>query len=107
VQSAGRFCGWYGSISGRGDQHGIRGSTFGRWKSNRAWTSLGQRVDLWADDNGHTLPFLISEFRVAFVAAVLAVVIELAVITWIRHRYIDTPVWSAGVQVAVGARWFF
>src|SRR6266446_8786566 len=36
---------------------------------------------------GHTLPFLIPDFRIAFVAAVIIVAIELAVIAWIRNRY--------------------
>jgi len=34
---------------------------------------------------GHTLPFLISSFHVAFVVAVLVVAVELAVISYVRH----------------------
>jgi erythrin-vacuolar iron transport family protein len=30
------------------------------------------------------------------------VVAELVVITWIRHRYMDTPVISAALQVGLG-----
>jgi len=51
---------------------------------------------------GHTLPFLISEFRLAMTAAVVVVAIELAIISWIRHRYMETPIVSAAVQVGLG-----
>ena len=32
----------------------------------------------------------------------MVVTIELAVIAWIRHRYMDTPLLSAAFQVVVG-----
>src|SRR5262249_3174501 len=51
---------------------------------------------------GHTLPFLISDFHVAFVAAVIVVALELAAIAWIRNKYMDTPLLSAAFQVVVG-----
>lgn len=51
---------------------------------------------------GHTLPFLISSFRVAFAAAVIVVAVELAIISWVRHRYMDTPLLSSAFQVVVG-----
>ena len=51
---------------------------------------------------GHTLPFLIQKFHVAFIAAVIIVAAELATIAWIRKRYMDTPLLSAGFQVVVG-----
>ena len=51
---------------------------------------------------GHTLPFLISNFHVAFIAAVIVVAVELGVIAWIRNRYMDTPLLSAAFQVVVG-----
>ena len=51
---------------------------------------------------GHTLPFLISNFYYAMSIAVVIVAIELAVIAWIRHRYMDTPLLSAAFQVIVG-----
>jgi erythrin-vacuolar iron transport family protein len=38
---------------------------------------------------GHTLPFVIGEFQLAVIAAVLVVVIELGVISWVRHRDMD------------------
>jgi erythrin-vacuolar iron transport family protein len=34
--------------------------------------------------------------------AVAIVAVELAVIAWIRHRYMDTPLLSAAFQVIVG-----
>jgi len=51
---------------------------------------------------GHTLPFLIRDFHVAFIAAVIIVAIELGAIAWIRNRYMDTPLLSAAFQVVVG-----
>ena len=51
---------------------------------------------------GHTLPFLIGNFYSATWVAVAIVAIELAVIAWIRHRYMDTPLLSATFQVVVG-----
>ena len=51
---------------------------------------------------GHTLPFLIGNFQLAFAAAVVVVAIELAVISWVRHRYMDTPLLSSAFQVVVG-----
>jgi rubrerythrin len=51
---------------------------------------------------GHTLPFLIPSFHVAFAAAVIIVAIELAIISWVRHRYMDTPLLSSAFQVVVG-----
>jgi rubrerythrin len=51
---------------------------------------------------GHTLPYLAPDFRVATALAVMVVVVELAVISWIRHRYMDTPLIQATFQVVVG-----
>ncbi|MGD0695908.1 MAG: iron exporter MbfA [Terriglobia bacterium] len=51
---------------------------------------------------GHTLPFLISDFRIAMTAAAVVVALELAAISYIRHRYMDTPFLSATFQVVVG-----
>ena len=51
---------------------------------------------------GHTLPFLITSFYYAMAVAVAVVAIELAVIAWIRHRYMDTPLLAATFQVVVG-----
>jgi erythrin-vacuolar iron transport family protein len=51
---------------------------------------------------GHTLPFLITDFHTALVLAVIVVLIELAVISWIRWKYMDTPFLKAALQIAVG-----
>ncbi len=51
---------------------------------------------------GHTLPFLLSDFREALIAAVIVVVIEPLVIAWVRHRYMETPLVSAALQVILG-----
>jgi hypothetical protein len=51
---------------------------------------------------GHTLPFLISDFHAAMVAAMIVVLVELGTITWIRHRYMETPAFSAALQVGLG-----
>jgi rubrerythrin len=56
---------------------------------------------------GHTLPFLITDFRVAFSVALMVVVVELAVISYIRHRYMDTPWVSATLQVGLGGALVF
>jgi erythrin-vacuolar iron transport family protein len=56
---------------------------------------------------GHTLPFLIPNFRVALAVACVVVLVELGVITWIRHRYMDTPTVSAALQVALGGALVF
>src|SRR5258708_1546992 len=51
---------------------------------------------------GHTLPFLIGNFRVAMLVAIIVVAVELGVISFIRHRYMDTPFLQAAFQVIVG-----
>jgi rubrerythrin len=56
---------------------------------------------------GHSLPFLISNFHAAMTAAIVIVLVELALITWIRHRYMDTPPLSAALQVGLGGALVF
>ncbi len=51
---------------------------------------------------GHTLPFLIPNFRIAITAAACVVAAELSAISYVRHRYMDTPFLSAAFQVIVG-----
>ena len=51
---------------------------------------------------GHTLPFMIQNFRYAMGLAVLVVAVELGIISYVRHRYMDTPFLSAAFQVVVG-----
>src|ERR1700694_711528 len=56
---------------------------------------------------GHTLPFLIPDFHAAMIAAIAVVILELAAITWIRNRYMDTPPLSAALQVGLGGALVF
>lgn len=51
---------------------------------------------------GHTLPFLIGNFYYAMCLAMAIVIVELGVIAWIRHRYMDTPLIPAAIQVIIG-----
>src|SRR2546428_11593848 len=51
---------------------------------------------------GHTLPYLIPHIQVATSVAVAVVLVELAVIAWVRHRFMDTPLVSAGFPVGLG-----
>jgi len=76
-----------GSLTGRGKPI-LRGSVTGLMTA--------------AGGIGHTLPFLISDFRLAMVIAIVVVVIELAAIAYVRHRYMDTPILSATFQVVLG-----
>jgi erythrin-vacuolar iron transport family protein len=81
-----------GSLTGRGTPW-IRGTVCG------AMTALGGL--------GHTLPYLIRDFWTATVLAVIVVAIELAAISYIRYRFMDTPFLSAAFQVAVGGTLVF
>ncbi|MBN8875406.1 MAG: rubrerythrin [Rhodospirillales bacterium] len=56
---------------------------------------------------GHTLPYLIPNFWTATVVAIAVVILELAVISWVRWRYMDTPPISAAFQVAFGGALVF
>jgi rubrerythrin len=56
---------------------------------------------------GHTLPFLISKFNAATIVAIAVVILELAMISWIRWKYMESSPWSATLQVAVGGALVF
>jgi rubrerythrin len=56
---------------------------------------------------GHTLPFMIPNFYFATVLAVFVVIVELGVITWIRWKYMDTPPFSAAMQIGFGGALVF
>src|ERR1700689_4950156 len=56
---------------------------------------------------GHTLPFLIPSFWTATAVAVVVVVVELGVISWVRWKFMDTPPVSAALQVAFGGALVF
>jgi rubrerythrin len=81
-----------GSLTGRGTPW-LRGLVCG------AMTALG--------GIGHTLPFLLHNFNVALAVAIGVVLVELATITWVRKRFMDTPVLSAALQVALGGALVF
>ena len=51
---------------------------------------------------GHTLPYLISNVKTATSIAVAVVLVELGVISWVRHKFMDTPLASAAFQVMLG-----
>ena len=55
---------------------------------------------------GHTLPFLIPRSQAAMTIAFFVVLVEL-VITWVRHRFMETPIISAATQVALGGALVF
>jgi rubrerythrin len=76
-----------GSLTGRGSPW-LRGSVCG------AMTALG--------GVGHALPYLIPHFYTATALAVAVVAVELAVISYIRYRYMDTPFLQAAFQVVIG-----
>jgi erythrin-vacuolar iron transport family protein len=76
-----------GKLSGRGTPW-LRGVVCG------VMTTLG--------GIGHTLPYLIGDFNTATTVAIAVVALELAAISWIRWRYMDTPFLSATFQVVVG-----
>jgi erythrin-vacuolar iron transport family protein len=56
---------------------------------------------------GHTLPFLIPGFKTATSVAVCVVLAELGAISWVRHKYMDTPWASALFQVGLGGALVF
>jgi rubrerythrin len=51
---------------------------------------------------GHTLPYLLGDFRAATTLSIAVVLIELWVIAWIRARYMDTKFLRAAFEVVVG-----
>jgi VIT1/CCC1 family predicted Fe2+/Mn2+ transporter len=76
-----------GSLTGRGHPW-LRGGVTG------LMTSVG--------GIGHTLPFLIEDFRLATTLAIVIVLIELWAIAWIRARYMDTKFLRAAFEVVLG-----
>ncbi len=76
-----------GTLTGRGHPW-LRGGVTG------LMTSIG--------GIGHTLPYLISNFRAATTIAIAVVLIELWAIAWIRSRYMDTRFLRAAFEVVVG-----
>jgi rubrerythrin len=56
---------------------------------------------------GHTLPFLIANFHIAMIVAIVVVILELGVITWVRYYVMETPLVSAIIQIAIGGALVF
>jgi rubrerythrin len=81
-----------GSLTGRG-RPVVRGAVTG--------------VMTTAGGIGHTLPFLIADFRVATSVAVVVVAIELGVISWVRQHYMETPLFRAALQIVLGGALVF
>ena len=76
-----------GSLTGRGAPV-VRGGVCG------VMTAIGGL--------GHTLPYLIPNFWTATIVAIAVVAVELAAISYIRHRFMDTPFLAATFQVVLG-----
>ena len=76
-----------GTLTGRG-RPWLRGGITG------AMTAIG--------GVGHSLPYLISDFRTATALAIAIVLVELWLIAWIRARYMDTRFLRAVFEVVVG-----
>jgi rubrerythrin len=56
---------------------------------------------------GHALPYIIPNFYVATALAFVVVAVELAIISWIRTHYMETPFLRAAFQVMVGGALVF
>jgi len=76
-----------GSLTGRGTPW-LRGSVCG------VMTGIGGL--------GHTLPYLIPDFWIATAVSIAVVALELAAISYIRMRFMDTPFLQATFQVVLG-----
>ena len=56
---------------------------------------------------GHTLPYLIPNVKTAARVAVGVVLVELGAISWVRHRFMDTLLISAVLQVVLSSALVF
>jgi rubrerythrin len=56
---------------------------------------------------GHALPYLIPAFWTATAIAMVVVVVELIAIAWIRWRYMQSPFFSAALQIVLGGALVF
>jgi erythrin-vacuolar iron transport family protein len=50
----------------------------------------------------HTLPFLISNYRVAIVVAIVVVSVELLILAWLRWKFFETNFIRSFISVTVG-----
>ncbi len=71
-----------------------RGSPLKRGLASGIMTTIGGL--------GHALPYLIPDFWIATTIAIAVVFVELWAITWIQHRYMETPWMRAMLQVLLG-----
>ena len=71
-----------------------RGAPWKRGLASGVMTTLGGL--------GHALPYLIPDIRTATTVAIAIVFVELWAITWIQHRFMETPWRRAMFQVVVG-----
>ena len=76
-----------------------RGSPVKRGLSSGIMTTIGGL--------GHTLPYLIPDFKIATSVAIAIVFVELWAITWIQNRYMETPWGRAAFQVMLGGALVF
>jgi erythrin-vacuolar iron transport family protein len=76
-----------GDVTGRGSPY-LRGTIIG------AGTFLGGIL--------HTLPFLIPQFQVALVVAIVVVTLELVALAWIRWRFFDTGFLRSFLSITLG-----
>jgi hypothetical protein len=47
------------------------------------------------------------DFHIALGVAMVVVLAELGVISWVRHRFMDTPAYSVALQVGLGGALVF
>ncbi len=90
---AGVSMGWSEAGSDTGEETG-RGSAVVRGSITGGMTVLGSIF--------HTLPFLISDLKKALIVAGVVVAVELFAIAWIRNRFLNIPMRSSLIFIAVG-----
>jgi VIT1/CCC1 family predicted Fe2+/Mn2+ transporter len=71
-----------------------RGNPFRRGAITGVGTFLGGIL--------HTLPFLISDYRTALLAAVVVIAFELFTLAWLRWRFFETPFLQSFASVVLG-----
>ncbi len=76
-----------------------RGSPITRGLSCGVMTTIGGL--------GHALPYLIPAFWTATAIAFVVVVVELIAIAWIRWRYMQSPFFTAALQIVLGGALVF
>jgi len=80
-------------LSDTGDLTG-RGNPVGRGAITGGGTFVGGVF--------HTLPFLISDYRVAIVVAVAVVSVELLILAWLRWTFFETSFIRSFISVTIG-----